>query len=306
MSGRVNILQSLSNMNEPPKISFLKKDNTKLEFEIFRISSLFSRQSKLDHSLEAPHRVEFFNIMFVTKGTGTHFIDFQSYKYSAGSILFISKGQVHAFEASHDLDGFLILFTEDFLSKNLIHSDILSLYRLYNYHLHSPIIQPDEIKEDIFNYIVDEIYREYSFTDKFAKEEILRLLLKLLLLKAERLKRTLIRKEKNSKWLLKFGDFRSQLETHFTETRNANEYARMMNISYKHLNEICKSVTGISAKAFIDNFIILEIKRRIAISGDSVKELTYQLGFDEPTNFVKFFKKHTLLSPVQFRNKLIK
>ena len=291
---------------EIPKISFLKKSNAKLEFEIFLISSLFSRKNKLDHPLDMPQRADFYHIMFITKGTGRHYIDFRPCEYSAGDILFISRGQVHAFEVRQDIDGFLILFTDAFLSKNLIHSDMLSFYRLYNYHLHSPVMQPTEANGDSFSNIINEIYREYKITDQFAKEEILRLLLKLLLLKAERKKRTFIREEKNSEWFLKFGVIRNELEKHFTETRNAKEYARIMNISYKHLNEICKSVTGGTAKTFIDNFIILEIKRRLATSNASVKELTYQLGFDEPTNFVKFFKKHARLSPSQFRKTITK
>ncbi len=289
-----------------PEISFLKKNRAKIEFEIFPISSLFSRRAKLDIPLDMPHRIDFYHIMYITKGTGTHYIDFRPYPYSAGSILFISKGQVHAFEIRADIEGFLILFTDAFLSKNLIHSDILSFYRLYNYHLHSPIMQPAETSGEIFGNIINEIYTEYRFPDEFAKEEILRLLLKLLLLKAERIKRSFTGKEKNSDWFLQFGVFRNELEKRFSETRNAKEYAQMMNISYKHLNEICKSAAGLTAKAFIDKFVILETKRRLAISDDSVKELSYQLGFDEPTNFVKFFKKHTRLSPAQFRKTLTK
>lgn len=292
--------------DEIPKISFLKKSKAQLEFQIFTISSLFSRKDKLDYPLNMPHRVEFYNILFITKGTGRHYIDFRPYNFMAGSLLFISKGQVHAFEVRPDIDGFLILFTDAFLSKNLIHSDMLSFYRLYNYHLHPPVMQSTETKGNIFSNIINEIYREYKIQDTFAKEEILRLLLKLLLLKAERKKRTLIREEKHSEWFLKFVVFRNELEKHFTETRNAKEYARIMNISYKHLNEICKSVTGETIKTFIDNFLILESKRRLAISGASVKEITYQLGFDEPTNFVKFFKKHTCQSPSQFRGTLTK
>lgn len=291
---------------EIPKISFLKKSDAKLEFEIFTISSLFSRKNKLDHPLDMPQRTDFYHIMFITKGAGRHYIDFRSYNYSAGDILFISKGQVHAFEVRQDIDGFLIVFTDAFLSKNLIHSDILSFYRLYNYHLHSPTMPSIETNGDIFNNIINEMYREYKITDKFAKEEILRLLLKLLLLKAERKKRTLNQKEKNSEWFLKFGVFRNKLEKHFPETRNAKDYARMMNISYKHLNEICKSITDSTAKAVIDYFITLEAKRHLAISSASVKELAYQLGFDEPSNFVKFFKKHARLSPSQFRKTITK
>ena len=61
----------------------------------------------------------------------------------------------------------------------------------------------------------------------------------------------------------------------------------MLGVSYHHLNKIVKAVTGRTAKAFIDNFIILECKRQLAVSDIPVKELTYLMGFDEPTNFVK-------------------
>lgn len=108
---------------EIPKIPFLKKRNAQLEFEIFTISSLFSRKHKLDHPLDMPHRVAFYNILYITKGSGRHYIDFRPYKFAAGSILFISKGQVHAFAVRPDTDGFLILFTDAYLSKNLIHID---------------------------------------------------------------------------------------------------------------------------------------------------------------------------------------
>jgi AraC-like DNA-binding protein len=126
------------------------------------------------------------------------------------------------------------------------------------------------------------------------------------LLRAERLKRILIPKETNTEWFTTFSDFKNHLEKYFSETRNAKEYAGMMGISYTHLNKACKSITGNTAKAFIDRFIILETKRRLATSDISVKELTYALGFDEPTNFLKYFKKHTGQSPLQFKKQLIK
>lgn len=74
---------------EIPKISFLKKSNAQLEFEIFTISSPFSRKDKLDHPLDMPHRVESFNILFIAKGAGRHYVDFRPYNYKAGSLLFI-------------------------------------------------------------------------------------------------------------------------------------------------------------------------------------------------------------------------
>lgn len=293
-------------MKDIPKVSFLKTNKATIEFEIFTLDSLFSRQDRLDHSLYHPHRVAFYCILFFSKGSGVHEIDFKPYRYSEGSVLFISKGQVQAFERHPGTDGFMMLFTEDFISKNLIHSDILSRYGLYNYHLHSPLIYPEETGEEHFSHIISEIFEEYLVSDDFAKEEILRSLLNLLLLKAERIKRTIHTEEKNTEWLIKFGLFRNLLENYFSKTRNAKDYAGMMDISYKYLNEICKSISGSTAKEFIDKFIILETKRHLAMSDSSIKELTYEFGFDEPTNFVKFFKKHTAQTPSQFKKMLIK
>jgi AraC family transcriptional regulator, transcriptional activator of pobA len=291
---------------EIPKITFLKKSKAEIEFEIFTIQSLFSRQNKIDHPLNQAHRVTFYNIIYIVKGTGVHSIDFHSYPFTEKCLIFISKGQVHSFDMKSDIEGFVILFTDEFLSKNLIHSDILSFYRLYNYHLHTPVIHAEQARGEVFQNIIHEMYWEYLLSNDFAKEEILRLLLKLLLLRAERIKRTMIPKEKNTEWFTTFNEFRDLLEKQFTATRNAKAYASLMSISYKHLNEVCKSIAGITAKAFIDQFIILETKRRLAVSNASVKELTYALGFDEPTNFVKFFKKHTGQSPSQFKKKTTK
>ena len=288
-----------------PEISFLKKNNES-EIEILRFKSLLQRQDRLNPSPEKPHRINFYIIMYITHGNGIHFIDFQPYKFDEGSIILVSKGQVHAFDFSNVRDGFLILFTDEFLSKNLIHSDILSLHKLYNYHLHKPVMCSEETKGLGFKNIINEISKEYDLSDDFAREELLRLLLKIVLLKMERFKHGLIPEKINSEYILAFTAFKNHLENHFKKTRNAKDYAQMMHISYKHLNEICKRITGNTVKRFIDKFVILEIKRHLATTGFSVKELTYELGFDEPTNFVKFFFKHTQKTPSKFKQSLKK
>ena len=292
--------------NKIPQIFFRKPQNEKIEFEVLPLRRLFIRNDRLAHPLNQPHRVAFYQILYVTKGQGKHYIDFKPYQYTPGSLLFVSAGQVHAFDVNLENDGFILLFTEAFLTRNMVHSDILTFSRLFNYHLYPPDIPGLETTESIFNPVINEIYKEYSFSDPFAKEEILRTLLKLLLLKAERIKRTLVPKEKNRDWLATFSQFRQLVAAHFTQTRNAGAYASMMAISYNHLNKISKAVTGRTAKSFIDAFIVLEIKRHLAVSDISVKELTYTMGFDEPTNFVKYFKKHTRTSPAQFKKNLTK
>ena len=86
-------------------------------------------------------------------------------------------------------------------------------------------------------------------------------------------------------------------------SRNVNFYAQKLNISPKHLNILCKKFLNLSAKNTIDNYTILEAKREL-ISNLPIKEIAYKLGFIETTNFVKYFKKQTNISPSKFKEQL--
>ena len=147
-------------MEAIPKLRFLKSSNKNLEFEIFPLSRLFARDEKLPVPLHVPQRLEFFNVLVITRGSGVHFIDFEPYTFTAGDIIFVSKGQAQAFKASPDHDGFLLLFTESFVSKNLIDADVLSFYRLYNYHLQFPVVRPDKTEAAKIKGLVENIYTE--------------------------------------------------------------------------------------------------------------------------------------------------
>ena len=290
-------------MENIPTLKF-KKNQHAIGFEAIKMSRIIARRDQLDHRIEVGHRIKFYFIFLVTKGEGIHRIDFQPVAYAPGSVLIVSKEQVHALDKRFQSEGIVILFTEQFLTKNVIQSDILFLHRLFNYHLHVPIIHPEEYESEDLAHIFHEIYNEYHSPDNYAKEELLRAQLKILLLKAERIKRSFISVEHRPRWIDLFTQLKTLIAAHHTKTRNAKDYANRLNISYKHLNQICKTATGNTAKQFIDACLILEIKRQLAISNQSVKALTYGFGFDEPTNFLKFFKKHTGQTPVQFRREL--
>lgn len=268
---------------------------------MFTLQELFSRRTRLKVPLEKPHRVSFYHIVFITEGTGKHQIDFTSYTYQKGSVIFVAPGQVHAFEIKDDVNGFVIIFTEPFILKNLGQSDFSSFSRSYNYHSCSPIVEGTESEKKELSRAISDIHKEYCLPVGPTTEEILRLQLKLLLLKVERVKNAYPIDSQSSEWGNLFTQFQKHLEVGYAETRNAKAYADMLHISYKHLNNICKAMVGSTAKEFIDAYVVLEIKRHIAMFDVSTKELAFQMGFDEPTNLVKFFKRHTQYTPQQFK-----
>ena len=97
--------------------------------------------------------------------------------------------------------------------------------------------------------------------------------------------------------------FKGFLETGYNTQKQVNYYAKEIIITEKRLNQATTKVLGKTPKEIIDERIMLEAKRILAHTTESVKEIGYDLGFEEPTNFIKFFKKHSKLTPTEFREK---
>lgn len=286
-------------MNNIPNISFQSADKSK-DFECLNLKELFARMPDiLDHNPTQPHRIYFFALLLVTNGVGTHQIDLKEYALEPGTVLKIAKGQVHAFQKNAQYEGFLIIFTEDFVVNHFSKSSINMISHLYNYHISSPLFSNLEGNQ-IF---LDQLILEVKLPNKYAKENIIAALLNLYLLRLEREFNNRLQNNNSGHYAV-FIQFKNLVETHYTSTRNVKDYATKLFISTKHLNLVVKEFTLNTAKHFIDDFVILETKRAMVSSNSSLKEIAYTVGFDEVTNFTKFFKKHTGTTPKQFNTEV--
>jgi len=104
-----------------------------------------------------PSRLHYYAILFILEGEGQHFIDFQTYQYKRGSIIFVAKGQVHAFERNVNRRAIFFGFTEAFLEKNSLGSNLIQQINLYNYHLYPSLLQLEIAEIDFFEIIVNRI-----------------------------------------------------------------------------------------------------------------------------------------------------
>lgn len=94
--------------------------------------------------------------------------------------------------------------------------------------------------------------------------------------------------------------FKKLLEKHFINHHQVKDYAEMMNITPNHLNNICKQTAGKTASEMIQERLILEAKRLLVYSLKSAKEISFELNFDSPSHFNKFFKNKTGETPAGF------
>ncbi|WP_324677438.1 AraC family transcriptional regulator [Hymenobacter sp. GOD-10R] len=95
--------------------------------------------------------------------------------------------------------------------------------------------------------------------------------------------------------------FRQLLRQHFTTWKQPAQYAAALAVTPSHLNDTVKALSGSSVSTHLQQRTILEAKRLLYYSDQSVKHIGYTLGYDEPVYFGKLFKKVTGLTPQQFR-----
>lgn len=289
-------------MDKIPTVRF-KSNLEKNGFEIKSLSELLTSELPKDHNPFLPHRLEFFAVIIITAEAGIHVIDFKEYRLTKNDCLVISKGQVHAFDANMKYNGYIVLFTEDFILKHLSQDTAAQVSSLFNYHIYSLKYQIPPQSSVLLNLI----QLEQSHTENFLKYKIIASLFGAFLCKLEQYnsnnsKQVLLKGTESNYFL--FDKFKNQVERNYQSNRNAKHYASLLSISYKNLNEVSKIFTNKTAKEFIDDFIILEAKRYLCSTSLSAKEIAFKCGFDEQTNFQKYFKKLTGQTPVSFRKDL--
>ena len=285
-----------------PKVQFNSGKSTRSGIEIIELSNLYKIDSKLNHDPASPHRVEFYGLLYIASGTGKHFIDFNYYPVKTGNFIFVQKNQVQAFDFTNQPQGWIILFTDDYFSELQSNIRLPSIMPNNLTSLYNPVISISEPLKSSCEALLNEISIEQKSKDSDGL--LMQLIFSALFIKV--MKEISQSKSKNlsdtrSK---KFYDFIRLVEDRSITSREANDYASLLNMTYKSLNEICKLASGKTAKQLIDLETILEAKRKLAVENIQVQALAYDLGFDEVTNFVKYFKRHTTLTPSQFKASL--
>lgn len=292
----------MKNQKHIPEVQFSNLHNKAFEFSIVSNREILVN-NKLPNQADPfrPHRIRFYAILFILEGEGKHFIDFKSHDYQKGSVIFIAKEQVQAFQYNDDRKAYFLLFTENFLERGSMSSNLIQELSLYNYHLYPPVIHLEKEEKKVFKKLVLRIKEEYDAPDDKLTEEIVQASLKILLCLSERIRKKNRSTISPSKYQAEFLQFQNLLNEHLFTSRQVQFYASQMNISTKKLNRITQELMNKPAKTYINDLLILEIKRLLMNTSLSIKEISYKIGFEDPTNFAKYFKKSTSLTPLDFR-----
>lgn len=280
-----------------PEIQFNSKLFSKVNgFNLLRLDEIFYENPFIDdYNPYSFHRVHFNALLIIKEGSLKHTLDFEQYRIEPGECLLIKHNQIQSFSMSEKTNGYLVLFSQDFLMQHFSKNTFNLFSKLFrsNQNQFSAKVESERFIESLQN--ISNKWDEDYVTGLIASLLSVFILSLLAMNKSS----TQVIENQSQEIMYRFDQL---IQTEFYNTRNAKDYAQWLQISYKQLNQVTKETSYMTAKNYIDEFIVMEAKRSLVSTTLSMKEISYYLGFDEPTNFQKFFKKYTQETPLQFRN----
>lgn len=248
--------------------------------------------------VETLHRHDFFYLLALKKGEGNHEIDFVPYEVSDHSIFLMRPGQVHQLTLKAGTTGYLIQFKNDFfLSQNAQATELLRKVS------HKKLCTLAGNSFEKIDSILDYIHKEFAEKCE-GFEEVIKANLNIFFIELVR------HRQGNEAQPVAINPYSQEKLEKFFELLDANiinekqvsQYADKLNLSTYQLSAITKSLLNKTPSDLINEHIILESRRQLLATSNQVNQIAYQLGYEDPSYFIRFFKKHTGHSPESFRN----
>jgi len=258
---------------------------------------------EIEHN-QMPHLHDFYSIFWIESGEATHATEFVEYSLKADTILFVPPGLKHRMYIDQSVEGTYILFNEEFIRYNQKNHVSLKEYRLFNNPDFKSLINVFPGTKEKLKNITELIFDELRHSDDYSQDIVLNLL-HLFLLESRR-----IFDQQNQAIIEKTAEtpdstiiqFKLLIEKNYQTQKNVSSYAEMLNMNPSCLNEVAKRTTGITAGELIRNRVIDETKKLLYSSSLSGKEIAFEMGFDDPAYFSRFFKKYTGTTLKEFRD----
>ncbi|MEM7536768.1 MAG: AraC family transcriptional regulator [Chloroflexota bacterium] len=249
-----------------------------------------------------PHRHDFYEILYITGGAGTHYLDFDGYPIEPPILYFISPGQIHYWETSIPLEGQALLFLADFLLQGQRDDNILHELGFFHTIEEMPALplhgHDAEVSANLVNAIVDEFE-----DDRFSRNSAIRSWFHLLLVNSQRLfNETSATSNSNAPSTL-VRHFKQLVSEQFTIEQSVQAYADQLAVTSSHLSNTVKEMTGRTPGQLIRQEVVLEAKRLLQHTDLTIAEIGYRLNFDDPSYFNRFFRREADISPGRFRKK---
>jgi len=260
---------------------------------------------KYDKKRRKAHAGINYQIIWFKKGSGRYFVNSKVYDIDQNTLFLLSKKDLHYFDRNTHYSGVLMQFNEEFLIQNSSDLDFISRHALFN-NKQQRVCPLDS--NDAF--ILDEYLRmlkdELSHKNESIQQEFLRWWLKVFLIQVQRRSEKSIaidmhRMLPEDKKQLKLIKFVNLIEQNYKKGLKVSDYAALLQISHRTLSALTSRLLDKSPSEMIQERITSEAKRMLMENNYTISRIGHHLGFQDDSYFVKYFKKQTDISPLDFR-----
>lgn len=289
-------------MNNIPILNIQQFENLE-PLEEFYSNSLDKHLDKNKDLVYKPHKHDFYLCIFFTQGTGIHEIDFYSYEVKPGSIFFLKPGQTHSWKFTSKPNGYIFFHTQSFYELNSS-NHLLNQFPFYYSQKNTPSLYLKESEITELTIKFNELNSEYYSNLVYQQIKINSLINSIYI---DLARHYIILKPKEGRSSLRYLEtlrkLENEIDTNYLKEKSANYYAKKLNISSKHLNRIVKSTLDKTTSELISERILLEAKRMIVHTNNSLNTISELLGYEDYAYFSRIFKSKTKITPLAFKKK---
>lgn len=276
--------------------TLINPQNGNLAFKLFS----FEDGLAFDHV----QRLNYYSLIWVQKGNGTAKVDFSAFDFNENTMFSFVPYQPFMFTEKETIKGVVINFHPDFFCIHKHQQEVSCNGVLFNNIYQAPFITVDNVSSNTFSSLIEQIKTEMQ-NPAIAQYELLVSYLKILLITASRLKTAQqpasqqVVTDNQEPFILQ--TLKDTIEKEFKTKHSASEYADALNISAKALAKITKSYFNKTITDLISERIVIEAKRELYLTSKPVKQIAYELGYDDEHYFSRFFKNNADVSPQLYR-----
>lgn len=284
-----------------PLVAYQPSCEYQLDLEIISVEDL-RRRVDAEH-FRTPQRIDFYMMICISGGSCTHIVDFKPVQCGPGTFLSLRPAQTQQFDPHSDWGGWLIIFRPEFLLPLRSGGAVSDMKAAVDLETLPNVLQLNADDAELLISAITQMHKDTSLhvasddLHSLIRHQLYAILLRLLLFCGQQE----AKKGIASSSLVRFKRFQLLVEQNFNKWHQVADYAKVIGCSEKSLARAVSDTVDMSAKAYIATRINLEAKRLLVHTAMPIGVISDHVGFDEATNFVKFFKRDVGCSPGSFR-----
>lgn len=284
-------------MSNHNTFTLVNPQNGNLAFKIL----YFENNGFFDHI----QRNNYYSLIWIQQGSGNFKADFSNYNFSKDLLLSFSPYQPFMITPDENITGIAIQFHPDFFCIHKHQHEVACNGVLFNNVYQPPIVILDDKNKSTLQMLIQQMHIEMQ-NPALAQYELLISYLKIFLITASRLKIDQYTASNDATFNLQesfvLQTLKDAIEKNYREKHTASDYALILNITPKALAKITKAHLNKTLTDLISERIIIEAKRELYLTNKPIKQIAYELGYDDEYYFSRFFKTNTDVSPQFYRN----